>query len=75
MKQGNSLPRTSHVGSLQDRISSAEARHREFEARLKQLERHAFLTPAEQLEAAALKKQKLRAKDEIDTLRRSTAKL
>ena len=71
MKQGISSPRANNLLSVQDRISHAEARHRELDARLKQLGRHNFLTPSEQQEAAALKKEKLRAKDEIDALRRS----
>ena len=73
MKQVISPARTSNLVNMQERISSAEARHSELDARLKELGRHAFLTPAEQREAAELKKHKLRAKDEIDTLRRSLA--
>ena len=47
-----------------------EARHRELDARLSELGRHLYLTPNEQREAAELKKLKLRAKDEIASLRR-----
>jgi uncharacterized protein YdcH (DUF465 family) len=53
-----------------DRLSVAEARHRELDARLKELGSHSYLTPKEQLEATEIKKQKLRAKDEIVSLRR-----
>ena len=70
MKQGLSSPRAFNLAAVQDRISHAEARHRELDARLRELGRHAFLTPSEQLEASELKKHKLRAKDEIDALRR-----
>jgi uncharacterized protein YdcH (DUF465 family) len=54
-----------------DRLSQVEARHRALDARLKDLARHAYLTPIEQLEIAELKKQKLKAKDEIFELRRA----
>lgn len=54
-----------------ERLSLIEARHRELDSRLKQLSRHAYLTPAEQVEASELKKLKLLAKDEMATLRRS----
>ena len=53
-----------------DRLSQMEARHRELDARLSELGRHLYLTPTEQREAAELKKLKLRAKDEIVSLRR-----
>lgn len=49
-----------------------EARHRELDARLKELGRYAHLTPSEQREVTEIKKQKLRAKDEIVALRRVT---
>jgi uncharacterized protein YdcH (DUF465 family) len=77
--------RTDRAGSLQslssidterslrsgnDRLSLMEARHRELDARLSELGRHLYLTPNEQREAAELKKLKLRAKDEIASLRR-----
>lgn len=71
MKQGISSPRSPDRSSVDERISYAEARHRELDARLKELGRQAYLTPAEQVEAADLKKQKLRAKDEIDALRKA----
>lgn len=57
----------------EDRLRLAEARHRELDARLRELGRRAYLTPSEQLEATDLKKHKLRAKDEIAILRRSLA--
>lgn len=56
---------------LEDRLNRVEARHRELDERLEQLRRRAYLTPKEQLELAEIKKQKLRAKDEIVALRRS----
>jgi uncharacterized protein YdcH (DUF465 family) len=55
-----------------DRLSLMEARHRELDARLKELGRYAHLTPSEQREVTEIKKQKLRAKDEIVALRRVT---
>ncbi|XXX78511.1 YdcH family protein [Sorangium sp. So ce134] len=54
----------------EQRLSMAEARHRELDSRLRQLGRRAFLTPGERMEAAQLKKHKLAAKDEIESLRR-----
>ncbi|EYF01284.1 DUF465 domain-containing protein [Chondromyces apiculatus] len=55
----------------QERLNLAEARHRECEARLRELGRRTYMTPAEQVEAADLKKKKLLAKDEITSLRRN----
>ena len=55
----------------QDRLSFMEARHRELDARLRELGRHAYLTPTEQREATEIKKLKLQAKDEIVSLRRA----
>lgn len=52
-----------------DRLSAAEAQHRTLDTRIQELTRRAYLTPAEQVELADLKKQKLKLKDEIQTLR------
>jgi uncharacterized protein YdcH (DUF465 family) len=71
MKQLISSARSTSLHNVEDRISMIEARHRELDARLRELGRHAFLTPSEQLEASQLKKHKLRAKDEIAALRRA----
>jgi uncharacterized protein YdcH (DUF465 family) len=57
-------------GGLQERLSIAEARHRELDERLRELGRRTFLTPPEQVELAEIKKHKLRAKDEMVALRR-----
>jgi uncharacterized protein YdcH (DUF465 family) len=54
----------------EERLNFVEARHRELDARLKELGRHPYLTPAEQVEATELKKWKLLAKDEMVALRR-----
>jgi len=69
MKQLVSL-REPQAEALQLRLSMAESRHRELDARLRELGRHAYLTPTEQREITALKKQKLRAKDEMADIRR-----
>lgn len=70
MKQQVISPRaTASIGTA-ERLNHAEARHKELDARLKELARHTYLTPAEQVEVAELKKMKLLAKDEIATLRR-----
>ena len=55
------------------RLSEAEERHRSLDARVRELGRRAFLTPKEQVEMAELKKQKLKAKDEIQALRRPSS--
>jgi uncharacterized protein YdcH (DUF465 family) len=59
------------MGMANDRLTVMEARHRELEARLRELGRHAYLTPNEQREATEIKKLKLQAKDEIVSLRRA----
>jgi uncharacterized protein YdcH (DUF465 family) len=71
MKQGLFSSRPQSLQNVQERISLVEARHRELDARLKELGRHAYLTPSEQLEASQIKKHKLKAKDEITALRRA----
>lgn len=68
MKQAVSVRESSEVSHSPLRL--IEARHREIEDRLKELGRRAYLTPPEQREILALKKQKLRAKDELTALRR-----
>jgi len=67
------MKREYETDSDAERLNHAEVRHRELDARLAELGRHAYLTPAEQLEMAELKKQKLKAKDEIHALRRGTS--
>lgn len=52
-----------------DRLNEAEALHRTLDSRIQELARRAYLTPAEQVEVADLKKQKLKLKDEIHALR------
>jgi uncharacterized protein YdcH (DUF465 family) len=69
MKQVVSL-REPEGDALHFRLNMIETRHRELDTRLKELGRHAYLTPAEQREIAELKKQKLRAKDEMADLKR-----
>jgi uncharacterized protein YdcH (DUF465 family) len=55
--------------SPEQRLSDAESMHRQLDVRLKELGRRAYLTPSEQIEASQLKKLKLRAKDELTSLR------
>lgn len=52
------------------RLNVVETRHRDLDQRLKELGRRAYLTPSEQQEIAELKKQKLRAKDELALMKR-----
>ncbi|AUX39753.1 hypothetical protein SOCE26_011480 [Sorangium cellulosum] len=70
MKHQVISPRAVTAVGPEQRLSLAEARHRELDSRLRQLGRRAFLTPGERLEEAQLKKRKLAAKDEIESLRR-----
>ena len=70
MKQVVTL-REGKLGGERDRLNLVEARHKELEARLKELGRHSYLTPLEQREVAEIEKHKLRAKDEITALRRA----
>ena len=58
-------------GIQSERLSVIEARHKELDERLKELARRAYLTPDEQVEVSELKKQKLKAKDELHALRSS----
>ncbi len=53
-----------------DRILELESEHRSLDQRLRVLSRRAYLTPAEQQEAAYLKRQKLSAKDRLHALAR-----
>ncbi len=74
MKQGERAPLGRDVLTSQSaRLQEVEARHRELDTRLKKLGRRAYLTPAEQREAAELKKHKLVAKDEMAALRRAAS--
>jgi uncharacterized protein YdcH (DUF465 family) len=51
-------------------LARLEEEHRMLKMRVAELDRRAFLTPAEQREAADLKKKKLAKKDRIEELRR-----
>lgn len=52
-------------------MSELERRHRELDVEVARLERRAYLTPAEQRLMTDMKKEKLWAKDQIASLRRS----
>lgn len=49
-------------------LAELSAEHRRLDAQLQQLEKRRALTPAERLEIARLKKEKLRTKDRIARL-------
>ena len=51
------------------------AKHQEYEEKLTALRERRYLSEAEQLEEATLKKLKLRVKDEIETIRREHPEL
>ena len=53
---------------MEEEIIRLRERHLEIEKRLTELDRHISLTPDEQVERAALKKEKLRSKDRIALL-------
>jgi hypothetical protein len=52
-------------------VSELERRHRELDVEVSRLERRAYLTPTEQRLMTDMKKEKLWAKDQIASLRRS----
>ncbi len=56
--------------TIAQRLSLLEQRHRDLKSEVARLERRAFLSPDEQRQITDLKKLKLNAKDEIETLRR-----
>ncbi|AKT37707.1 YdcH family protein [Chondromyces crocatus] len=73
MKQQVLSPRAFASIDTQEKLTLAEARHRELDARLQELGRRTYMTPDEQVEVVDLKKRKLLAKDEITSLRRNLA--
>lgn len=60
-----------NVEAHQHRLNTVEAQHHKLDERLKELGRRATLTPIEQREVAELKKQKLKAKDELVALKQA----
>lgn len=48
-----------------EKLDTLVQRHRQWDERIRELGRHAYLTPAEQVEVRELKKLKLAAKDRI----------
>lgn len=72
MKHGDVFPHEpSQQQSVDERIREIEAHHQALDDRLRELHSHAHMTPEEQVEAAQIKKAKLKAKDELAALRRS----
>lgn len=59
---------TTTEGSKQATLDQLTAEHRRLDEQLKSLERRRVLSPAEQVEIARLKKQKLLTKDRIARL-------
>ncbi len=57
------------VDSGTERLSATETQHRTLDMRVQELGKRSHLTPAEQVEVAELKKEKLKLKDEIQALR------
>ena len=51
--------------NIASRLDDLRAEHARLEQRLKELDRHLSLTPAEQIERANIKKAKLQLKDDI----------
>jgi len=54
-----------------ERLTELERLHRDLDNQVSRLERRAYLTPSEQAVMSNLKKETLRAKDAIATLRRT----
>ena len=59
------------LAANQERLSLAQARHRELDAQLREFGRRAYLTPNEQREVTDIKKLKLKTKDEIAMIQRT----
>jgi hypothetical protein len=57
---------------VEERLGHIEAQHKAFDARLRELGRRPHLTPSEQREVIELKKKKLKAKDVMSDLRRTS---
>ena len=49
-------------------LEQLQAQHQQAEVRLKELDRHVWLSPEEQMELARLKKEKLQLKDRMRNL-------
>jgi hypothetical protein len=57
---------TNHqVNDLKGTLDQLQEQHRLADQRLRELDRHVWLSPDEQIELARLKKEKLRLKDEM----------
>ena len=56
-------------------IDQLRSEHGELERRLEELHSHVYLTPAEQAEEAAIKKNKLLKKDKIFALQRTVEQM
>ena len=56
------------AGDVQQSLEQLQDQHRQADQRLRELDRHVWLSPDEQVELAKLKKQKLQLKDRMREL-------
>jgi hypothetical protein len=58
------------IESSDDMLSRITVEHEDLKTRLRQLDKHVYLTPDEQVERKQIQKLKLRKKDQIQSLKR-----
>ena len=63
----------SHQDQVEPTYEDLRIQHQNHEKRLEELNKKAWLTPAEEMEAKHLKKLKLRLKDQMESLRRTAS--
>jgi uncharacterized protein len=63
----------SHHDQVEPTYEDLRTEHQNHEKRLEELNKKAWLTPAEEMEAKHLKKLKLRLKDQMESLRRTAS--
>ena len=63
----------SHHDQVEPTYEDLRIEHQNHEKRLEELNKKAWLTPAEEMEAKHLKKLKLRLKDQMESLRRTAS--
>jgi uncharacterized protein YdcH (DUF465 family) len=56
------------ASEIQATLEQLQEQHRQAEQRLRELDRHVWLSPEEQIELAKLKKEKLQLKDRMRNL-------
>ena len=62
-----------HASEVRTTMEHLQEQHRQAEQRLRELDRHVWLSPEEQIELARLKKEKLQLKDRMRNLMSQSA--